>query len=913
MKKTIFSVCVTLIFSITFSFPQSVGRGEIDEESTRLIREYTTEDRFLTLLVDHIPESPTIPSPREVLSYVVGTPKKLTYYDDIIHYMKILADSSEKVELIPMGKTTLDRMMYIIVISSEDTIRNLDMYKEYSKALSDPRKTPEAKAQALIQKAKPIYYVSCNLHSSETGSAEMSMELAYRLVASKEQYIKSILDNLIVLITPSLEPDGHDVFTDFYYRYRKDICDERSDFPHPPYWGKYAHHNNNRDIGANLPLTKNVINMLLEWHPQVHLDLHESFAYLFIFPGSGPFYPEIDPIHLNEWQWLTYYEITELTKMGLQGVWSHGFHCGWYAGSISIGISNLHNINCRFYETFGNNGATTMERNIAAGVGLLGEIDWTKREWYRPWPPDDKVIWSLRNNINYQQSGVLCSLENVALHRGTILYNFWKKGYNAINRGRHEPPYAWVIPPSQRHPVEMANLLNLLIRQGVEIHTLRKDIKVREGSFPRGSYLVRMDQPLRPYAKTMLEVQKFPESYPYPFDDTGWTLGYMHGVETVRIDDSSILDTPGSQVKEKVQIKGKIAGNTDQASYVIIPHRANNNLITARFILKDREIYASEESFTINDTDFPRGSFIIPIKTDKKKEYDEISAMIEEMGLDACAFDGELSVQKHLLNLPRIALYHTWTYTRDSGWARFAFDQYKIPYETISKDRVKEGNLKRDFEVIIIPRQCSASSIISGINPKKGPIAYDRTDEFRYMGVVDQSKDITGGMGLEGLSKTKDFVEAGGVLVLIGPSSMLALDNGLVRNIHRASTQKLVVPGSIVKGEVANEKSPLLYGYEKHVPILCHHSFGSGGGFGFQFDIPEEEKQHIVLRYAEDDSICLSGIVVGENELKGNAAIVAVPVKKGYIIMFNFNPLHRFQNKVDFMLVFNILLNFDDL
>jgi len=908
MRKSIFSASF-LFLLILFSSLPFYAQQRIDEQSTKLIKEYTTDERFLNPLIDHIPESDTVPSPREVLGYIVGTPKKLTYYADIIRYMKALAESSENVEIIPIGKTNLGRMMYIVVIASEETIKNLEKYKAFTAALSDPRQMPEAIAKEIIPQAKPIYYISCNLHSWETGSAEMSMELAYRLAVSDDPFVKTIRDNAIVIISPCIEPDGHDSFTDWYYCYRKDIDDERSRFPGPPYWGKYVFHDNNRDIEVSQPLTKNVIKMFLEWHPQVALDLHESIAYLYISTGTGPFYPVLDPILINEWHWLAFWEVTELTKMGMPGVWTHAFYTGWYPGYL-MWVANLHNAIGRFYETFGNGGATTMERVLKREEeeSFQSRFNITKREWYRPWPPDEKVAWSIRNNINYQQSGVLCGLNLVAKNKETVLFNFWKKGYNAFNKGKKEPPYAWIIPPEQRDPVETAIILNLLMTQGVEVHQTKKEVKVKEETFPKGSYLVKMDQPYRTYAKTLLEVQKFPQTTSRPYDDVGWTLGYMHGVKTVRIDDKSILNVPVTLMKEKLRVKGKMTGKPAKSAYVI-PHKANNNLITARFALNKQRMYSAEQAFKAGKREFPSGSFIIPVeKNNLENQYKEISSVVEELGLEAFAVNEEVKVKKHLLNLPKIALYHTWTNTQNSGWVRFAFDQYKIPYDTISKDRIRKGNLKMDYDIILIPHQSTftqAKRIVFGHDPKLGPIPYEKTEEFKHMGIVDQSKDITGGMGFVGLKNLKEYIDFGGVLVLLGSSSKLAMDYGLIRNISVRTTKELSVPGSILKGEVVDENSPLLYGYEKNMPL--YHSRG------FIFNIPKEEKKFIVLQYAKSDELLMSGYVKGAEEIKGKAAIVNVPVEKGRIIMFNFNPLHRFQTKVDFMFVFNILLNFDDL
>lgn len=906
MKKIRIFISSILII-IFFSFGLILQAKKIDEESTKLIKEYTTSERFLNELIDHIPQS-EVPSPRDVLGYIVGTPKKLTYYGDIIKYMKTLAEKSKNVEIFPIGETNEGRIMYIVVVASEETIQNLDEYKAYTDALADPRETPENKAKEIIKIAKPIYYISCNLHSWETGSAEMSMELAYRLAVSDHPFIKTIRENCIVLITPSLEPDGHDRFTNWYYRYTKDITDERSRFPGPPYWGKYVFHDNNRDITVTQNLTKNVIKTFLEWYPQVTHDLHESIPYLYISTGTGPYYPSLDPIVINEWQWLAHWEVTELTKMGMPGVWTHGFYTGWYPGYL-LWVGNLHNAIGRFYETFGNGGATTMERTLKREEeeGFMSRFNFTRREWYRPWPPDKKITWSIRNNINYQQSGVLAALNLVALNRETILYNFWKKAKNAIEKGKNEPPYAWIIPTDQKHPVEMTNILNLLMFQGVEIHQVQKEIKVKEGTFPKGSYIIRMDQPYRVYAKTMLEVQNYPPDAGRPYDDATWTLGYMYDVKTVKIDDPKILNVPIVLVKYPIKYEGKIFGRIPKYAYVI-PHQAMNNLITVRILLKNYKIYAAEKPFEADKRNFPAGSFILIANENKEEQYQKIASVAKNLGLTVYSINKKIEVEKHELEFPRVALYHTWIYTQDSGWVRFTFDQYQIPYKLISKDRLRKGNLKQEFDVILIPHQSSfiqAKNIVHGIDPALGPIPYNKTDQFKYIGDIDQSEDITGGMGFEGLLNLQKFVNEGGMLITLGSASKLPLEFGLVRHIEIARTTKLLVPGSILKGEKVKGDSPILYGYEKNFPI--YH------GSGFMFRIPKEEKKYIIAKYADSKDLCLSGLVKGEKEIKGKAAIVDVPINKGHIVMFNFNPLHRFQTKVDFMLVFNILLNYNHL
>ncbi len=908
LNKIIKRGAIVLIVIFIISSQLIAQEQKIDEESTKLIRQYTTSERFLNPMIDHIPES-DVSSPREVLGYIIGTPKKLTYYADIVRYMKTLADQSSRVELIPIGESNEGRMMYIVVIADENTIERLEEYKSYTAELTDARKTDEKKAAEIIAKAKPIYHITCNLHSGETGSAEMSMELAYRLAVSEEDYIKKIRDNVITLITPCIEPDGHDRYTDWYYRYTKDITDERSRFPSgPPYWGKYIFHDNNRDsIQMTQPLSRNLMKYFLEWHPQIMHDLHESIPYLYVSTGTGPYYPTLDPIVINEWQWIAHWEVSELTKLGMPGVWTHAFFTGWYPGYLAW-VANTHNSLGRFYETFGNGGATTMERNLAPDDDRpFSGSSFISREWYRPWPPDKKVTWSMRNNINYQESGILSALKLTALNKDTILYNYWKKGCNALNKGKNEPPYAWVIPSKQRDPVEAANVVNLLMQQGVEIGQAEKSFKIGDQEFPANSYVIRLDQPYGIFAKIMLEIQEFPKNKKRPYDDVGWTLGLMHNIKTVSIDDKKIFQVPLKSITGPAKQKVCIIGNKAKVAY-IIENKAANTLVTARFKLKEYKAFSAEEKFTFNKISFAPGTILVPVVDQSAGIHEDIKSVVEEFGLRAYAVNKELKVKMHELDLPHIALYHTWRYTQDSGWVRYTFDNYQIPFTLISKDKLREGNLNTDFDVIIIPEQGlfqRGRDLVFGIDPQLGPIPYTKTDEFKYLGSIDQSEDITGGMGLEGLLNLKEFVKTGGLLITIGSACRIPLDYGFIRYISEAQTRNLFTPGSLLQAEIANNTHPICYGYDKNFPIYR--------GFNIMFRIPKKNKHNIILKYADTDKLCLSGLIQGEKEIRGKAAIVDVPFEKGHIVMFSLNPMRRFLNKSNFMLIFNALMNFNDL
>src|SRR5580692_9011076 len=392
-----------------------------DEGYTKKIREYTTEPFFLTDLVDHLPASATVPTPEKILGHIVGAPDVLTYSKDIYHYYDELAKASPRVKVFRVGKSEEGRDFLLVAVSDEANIAQLDHLKEVTAKLADPRKITDAEAQQLISTGKPFYWASGSIHSPESGSPEMLMELAYRLAVEDTPMIQNIRRNMVFLITPVVEVDGHDRMVD-WTNYRKAYPTRPQ--PDLVYWGHHVQHDNNRDaIGMGLRLSQVMMKNFLEWHPQVLHDLHESEPYLYISTGTGPYNAWLDPIVVSEWQKMAYNEVEQLTEKGVVGVWTHGFYDGW-APNYMFYVANGHNSIGRFYETYGNSTPETKEAELPPSA--------TSRAWYRPNPPLPKVMWSLRNNTNLEESGVLLSLDYTAQHGQELLKDFYEKSKRSV-------------------------------------------------------------------------------------------------------------------------------------------------------------------------------------------------------------------------------------------------------------------------------------------------------------------------------------------------------------------------------------------------------------------------------------------------------------------------------------------------
>ena len=430
---------------------------KIDEDYTARIKKATPDPRILTELVDHMPVSATVPSPLKFFGYVPGEPGNLTYHADIVRYYEALEKASPRVKLFRIGKSDEGRDMVALAISDEATIKQLDKYKQITAKLTDPRKLQEAEAKQLIATGKPIYYATGSIHTPETGSPEMLIELAFRLAVEESQFIQTIRNNSIVVLTPSTEVDGREKVVDNFKWAAKNPGKPQ---PGLVYWGQYVQHDNNRDgIGVGLKLTQNILKSFLDWHPQVFHDLHESVTLLYVSTGTGPYNTVVDPIQVNEWWLLAQNEMMEMAKRNVPGVWTYNYYDGWVPNYMFwIGVT--HNSIGRFYETQSFGGQNRP-------MGALNQ----SREWYRPNPTPNDIIWGPRANVNMQQSAILISMNNVAKNKETFLENYYLKNKHTIERGQAKAPYAYVFPAAQRRKVEAAELMNLLRREGAEVHT----------------------------------------------------------------------------------------------------------------------------------------------------------------------------------------------------------------------------------------------------------------------------------------------------------------------------------------------------------------------------------------------------------------------------------------------------------
>jgi hypothetical protein len=894
-------LCLLLCSALT---PCLSAQQPMDEEFATLVKQWTTKPEFLSPLVNHLPKVQGIPSPKDVIGYHVGMPQKLTRYAELLKYYRALAAASQRVKIMDIGRTDEGREQVVVVIANEETIRDLEKYRGQLAKLADPRTITDDQAREVLASAKPIYHLMGGLHSGETGPPEMLMELAYRLVAEDTPLFKKIRDNIIVSITPASEPDGRDRYVDWYYLHKINEKTEDDRVTGPPYWGKYIFHDNNRDINYSQVTMRNLLTWYLQWHPPIMHDLHESVPFLYTFSGQAPQNPTLDPILYAELPWFSNFEMTQAIKYGMPGVWTHAFVDMWSPGYLGFMSSN-HNGMLRMYETFGNGGANTMKRKIVS-PDLRGPGP-TSREWYRPMPPYAEVEWSMRNNTNYMQTMVLSALDLTSSFPKVVLENFYQKSRNSIESGKKDAPFGYVIPSGQKDMTRIEFVVNTLRLQGIEVGRSTAEFQLKEGKFGEGSFVVKRDQPYGRLAKILLEKQNFPDPALRTYDDTGWTMGLMANIEIREIADKTILGVPVQPV-EKFDWKGVLSGFPARSAYVI-PHYGSNSLITLRCRLLDLKFEIAEKAFKVNGSEFPAGSFILPVQGGPNENlHQRLKLAVEELGLQATSLENMPDVPRHEIEMPRLAMFSTWGNTQEVGWVRHAFDTFAVPYDLIYKERVKNGNLRASYDVILIPSQGrgGAKSIVFDVDSRDRALPYKKSEQYPTLGMYGESDDISGGMGLGGVLELEKFVNAGGVLITLGGSSYLPTEYGITRRVDvvRPSPQ-FYAPGPILEAEIQQPTHPVFYGYTaKTTPVRYAN--------GPLLVVPDLDKAQVLMRFSGTEKSVMSGLIRGVAETRNRAAIVDVPAGSGRVFLFATNPCYRWQNQGEFPMLFNAILNYND-
>ena len=812
----------------------------IDQSYTDRIHKYTTEPRFLSPLVDYLPASTTVPTPEKVLGDVAGAPDMLPYAEDVYKYFRMLETSSPRVKVVTIGRTEEGREMIAAAIADPALLKAQKENDSRLAKLADPRTIglDDAKAQPLIDSSFPVYYITGTIHSTETGAPTALMEMAYRLAVDDSPYIKYIRSHMIVLITPVVEVDGRDRMVDLYKWHK---ANPGKMYPRLTYWGHYVAHDNNRDaMGMTLALTRNVLGAYLGWHAQVLHDLHESVPFLYDNTvGDGPYNAWIDPALADEWAELGWNNVAQMQALGMPGVFTHGDFDTWSPGYLMF-LAGMHNGISRLYETFGNGGADTEKRSLTP--------EQYSRTWYRQNPPPATVIWSQRDNNNYEQSALLTTLSYFSHNTHHFLENYYAKSKRSVQKPTLEGPAAYVLPANPAETNRQMQLLKVLAAQHVEIQQLptevevtlpvakkadkkpdqkedakdeksptKKEEKPTTAKFAAGSYVIRLDQPYSRVADALLDKQYWAPDDPqkHPYDDTGWSYSQLFNVKVTRLTDPKFLQSSMTLVTDLDASAGKLTGT---GSTYAIANTGQTSILALLYELKQAKFAVTEKPFDAQGTHFNAGSLLITGTDDAM-----VTAALHKLTLDAVRLAEKPTVTSHAVTAPRIAFMHTWLGTQTEGWWRQAFDLVGVPFTYMSTQKIaSEPDLNSKYDVIIFAPvgRASSTDIIDGLPMWTNPMPWQKTDLTPNLGGLDETSDTRPGLGYDGLKNLKSFVNKGGLLITCEDTAQFAIDMGLAPGVSAAPKADSRVVGSVLASVFVAKTSPVAYGYGDSLPVI---------------------------------------------------------------------------------------------
>jgi len=869
-----------------------------------------------------------LPTPEEFLGFRVGTDKKLARWEQVVDYMQRVAKSSDRVRFSELGKSTMGHPFILMTISSAANLARLEEIRANQRKLAYPYNLSEKEAQGIAAKDPAVILITCTIHSTEIGSTQMTLELVHRLATEHSPYIDHLLDNVVFLLAPSVNPDGQVMVVDWY---NKNVGTEYEYAPLPWLYHKYTGHDDNRD-GFMLTQTETrLVTKVLykDWFPIVFLDEHQmgsAGARIFVPPFSDPINPNQDPLILSEVDMLGMYMFSALNAAGFSGVVYGEQYPYWYEGPAKNG-GWWHNIAGMLTEVASARVASPIEQQHAelgqvprAGAGAMersGEgggdprralpspaNTWPRTNYPRPWQGG---TWRLRDIIDYELTITYALLEGAAANRTMLQQNFYRLNRKAIEAGRKGDPFAYVIPTGQRDGGTAARMLEALDLAGVEIYRASAAFEADGKKYDAGSYVIPMAQPYRNYAKDILEPQKYPmkpagpgQVPERPYDVTGWTLPLQMGVEAVEV--KKPFEAKYERVSPIPRHEGGVANDAGSppgkggAAY-LLSHDWNDSAMAVNRLLGKAgrgdggyEVYWTAETRRQGATEVPAGTIVVRSKGGKDIRS-ELAQIGRETHVTLRATGGGLDAAAWKLRAPRIGLYQPWTGNMDEGWTRWLLEQYGFPYTTLHNEEIRSlrgsdqaGKLGEKFDAIIFTSQ-TKRSILEG----------HRGEWVR--------PEHRGGIGEEGSRAIAEFVRGGGTLVTLDEAADFAIDAlGLpVRNVLRGVTpDKFYCPGSILEILVDNH-NPLAYG----MPEKSSAYFLNSPAFEL---LPPFTENHAraLARYPATNPL-QSGWIGGPEYIQDKLAAVEVSYGKGRVVLLGFRAQFRAQSHATFKLLFNAL------
>jgi len=787
--------------------------------------------------------SAQVPSPESVFGHKVGADFHLIDYDESIRYFQQLAAKSDRIKLLDAGKTSTGHAWTLAIISSPQNLARLAALTAIAQKLAHPAGLTDSAARRLSREGRAFVDISGGLHASEIAGSQHTIQLAYDLLSKNDEQTRRILDNDVLFLWPSINPDGQNIVSHWY---REVVGTPYEVSPLHELYQKYIGHDNNRDsYMLNVPESRVVAKVWRDWEPQIIYVQHQTAPFptrIWLPPFAEPIANRTPALMLREVNTIGMTIAQALETNGQPGA-THmgtGFDA-WYPGYIDY-MPMLQNIASYWTET-------ALFQYATPHFYTLGDFPRDMRDlrpqslYPSPWPGG---WWRLRDAVEYMETASIATLDYAAKYKEDLLWNRYQSGRNTIAKYKVEPPYAYVIPQTQRDPVAAADLLKRMAMLGVRVSDLSRTTTMDGITYPSGTWVIAMDQEFAELVRQLFEVQSYPDLREYPegppeqpYDAAGWTLPYQMDVRVV-----------------------EARSPLDDAARASLRPLANADAIKAPATNDDPSALdpAHTEIFKTIGRAQAAGS---PVRY--------------QNGKYAVGSGPGQPVAK------RIALFRPWTASMDEGWTEWLFDQYGFKYTTITPAEVRAGDLSSRFDVIVFASD-GQRGIIDGFAPGTVPPRYE------------------GGVGDVGVRALDDFARTGGTLVFLNQSASVAIDalHLPVKNVVGGlATKEFFASGSIL--EVTTDPThPVMAGMPERAKVFVDRSpvFTTLDGFSGT----------ALAKYQTTGSPLLSGYLLGEKYINGMAAALDVDLGKGHVILLGFRPQWRGQPVGTFRIVFNAAL-----
>lgn len=851
------------------------------------------------LLAGTAPLPAQIPTPEQYFGFRIGADRKLARWDRIVDYFQLVAKNSDRVRVRTLGPTTQKNPFIVAEIASAATLRDLDRYKQLERKLYFQGGAPtERERDDIFAQGKAVVVITTNIHSDEIGASQMAIEAVYRLATGNSPAIQKVLDNVVFLLVPSLNPDGQIMVTDWYNKY---LGTPYEASPLPYLYHYYVGHDNNRDMYLFSQKESRMTADLLwhDWFPAVWLDEHQQGsdgARIFTMPATDPINPNVHPLIYRLNGILGQQQSAALEAEGRTGIIYNSTYTNYWQGAMAWS-GWWHNQVGLLTEVASARIATPIEQRMAdpsrpappaAPVDFLTEMRRMMENPSAPLPPPTDInsrteyprpwlggTWRLRDIVDYELTATFALLEAAADRREALLRQIYEVNRTTLEAGSQgslaagDKAFGAIIPADQHDPNEAIELVDKLLIAGVEVHRAAKPFRQDSVTYGAGTYVVPFSQVFGRYAKDILEKQTYPEvrrapnapAEP-PYDVSAWSLGMQFGVKTV----TARSALPPDLVLERVTATPRpvVAAARTGGGWTFAYAGAESARLVNRLLASGARVTLGPQTAEASGT-----------AAAWAKATDGYEVRAGSPGIHAGA---------RPVRAPRIGIYQSWTANMDEGWTRWVLDRYEFAYTVLHNADIKAGRLRDRFDAVILPDE-RPRDMINGLD---------------FSSIVPEYR---GGLGEDGVKALTDFAAAGGTLVALGSASDLLIDRMPlpVKDVKRGTTSdQHFAPGTVVNLQI-DPTHPLgrgmpatTWGYYVNSPF-----FQLTEGFASQ-------RATVAARYP-NTGVNASGWLRGEDYMMGRAAVVAVEMNPGRVVLFGIRPQHRAQTHAMLPMFFNAL------